>query len=422
MGRMKIPIVKREGGEAQPRTRWAIWTSAPHRVMFLPGAVQLAATVLLMAWEIGGRYLSIWPVPPWAVPPAWGHAWLMLFGLFPWFIFGFSMTAVPNWTGAKVARAAWVGAALPMIGGTVLLYAGFFAGPAVLAAGGLLHLAGWVRGTAAIAQLVVSTRSRDVQAVSIVVLLMLGAAASTLLLAGIVRQEAAWVDVAGHAGVWLVLLPLFLVVAHRLVPFFSSRVLSDYALYRPGFSLPFLGAGCVLHFALEAASWTAWTWIADAPMAAWVGWLAWKWGISQSFRARLLAMLHVSLAVLAAALALYAVASLAVLAGRPALFGKGPLHLLTVGYFAAMTIGMVSRVSLGHSGRALEADPLTWYGFLAVIGVGALRAIADFEPLGGAPRGVLLALAALTWIAVATAWAARFVPMYLVPRPDGRAG
>jgi uncharacterized protein involved in response to NO len=193
-------------------------------------------------------------------------------------------------------------------------------------------------------------------------------------------------------------------------------------MYRPSFSMPTLGAACVAHFVLESASLEGWTWLADAPMAAWVGWLAWKWGLTQSFRARLLAMLHVAITVLALALAFSAVASLASLAGHPGLFGRGPLHLLTVGYFTAMTLGMVSRVSLGHSGRALEADPLTWYGFLALVAVGAARALADFAPLAGTPRSALLGLSALAWIVVVAGWAARFVPIYLLPRTDGREG
>jgi uncharacterized protein involved in response to NO len=133
-------------------------------------------------------------------------------------------------------------------------------------------------------------------------------------------------------------------------------------------------------------------------------------------------MLHVSLTVLAAALAFSAVASLATLAGHAGLFGRGPLHLLGIGYFAAMTVAMVSRVSLGHSGRALEADEWTWYGFLALIGVGLVRALADFAPLAGTPRTALLGLAAVAWIVVTGSWAARFVPLYLRPRADGRPG
>jgi uncharacterized protein involved in response to NO len=133
-------------------------------------------------------------------------------------------------------------------------------------------------------------------------------------------------------------------------------------------------------------------------------------------------MLHLSLAVLAAALALFSLASLASLTGHPALFGRGPLHLLAVGYFTAMTLGMVSRVSLGHSGRALEAGRMTWYGYLAIIGVGALRALADFAPLAGTPRAALVGATAVAWIAITIGWAMRFVPLYLSPRADGRPG
>lgn len=417
-----IPISQRGTPPAARRLPWAVWTCAPHRVYFLPGALQLVAAMLFMGWDIGGRSLGLWPAPAWTVPPAWGHAWLMVFGLFPWFIFGFGFTAISNWTGVKPRRAEWLAGALPMIAGLVILYAGLATTRGLVVAGGLVHLAGWLAGTAALTRIVFTAEKRDPQGAAIVVLLYLGGIASGAFLVAVAQLDAGWVGLARDAGLWLFLLPVFLVVNHRMIPFFSSRVLSGYVMYRPAFSLPFLAAACAAHFALESASLAQWTWVADAPMAAWVGWLAWKWGLTQSFRARLLAMLHLSLTVLAVAFAFSAVASLAALAGQPGLFGRGPLHLLSVGYLAAMTFGMVSRVSLGHSGRSLEADPLTWYGFLALIGVGAARAVADFAPLPAGLRSALLGLAALAWIVIVAGWAARFVPIYLAPRSDGREG
>lgn len=417
-----IPISNGRSGPAASRSPWAVWTCAPHRVFFLPGAVQLVAAMLFMGWDIGGRSLGLWGAPAWPVPPAWGHAWLMVYGLFPWFIFGFGFTAIPNWTGVRPKRSEWLAAGLPMIAGLVLFHAGLATSRGLVVAGGLLHLAGWIAGTVALTRIVFAAEGRDPQGVSIVVLLYVGALGSGAFLLAIAQLQADWLAFARDAGVWLFLLPVFLVVNHRMIPFFSSRVLSGYILYRPAFSLPFLGAACATHYLLESASLAQWTWVADAPMAAWVGWLAWKWGLTQSFRARLLAMLHVSLMVLAMALAFSAIASLAALAGHPGLFGRGPLHLLSVGYLAAMTFGMVSRVSLGHSGRALEADPFTWYGFLALIAVGGMRAAADFAPLGGTARSALLGLSALAWIVIVTGWAARFVPVYLAPRSDGREG
>jgi uncharacterized protein involved in response to NO len=417
-----IPISKAPSGPAPRRSAWAVWTCAPHRVFFLPGALQLVASMLLMGWDIGGRTLGLWPAPAWLMPPAWAHAWLMVYGLFPWFIFGFGFTAIPNWTGVRPKRGEWLAAGLPMIAGIVVFYAGVLLSRELAVAGGVLHLAGWVIGTAALTRIVFTAEGRDPQGVAIVVLLWTGAIGTASFLLAVATLRADWLAFAREGGLWLVLLPVFLVVNHRMIPFFSSRVLTGYALYRPAFSIPFLGAACAMHYLLESASLAEWTWVADAPMAAWVGWLAWKWGLTQSFRARLLAMLHVSLVMLAAALAFSAVASLAALAGHPGLFGRGPLHLLAVGYLAAMTFGMVSRVSLGHSGRALEADAVTWYGFLALVAVGVTRALADLSVLPAGARSALLGLAALAWIVIVAGWAARFVPIYLAPRSDGREG
>ena len=419
---MIIPIAKVAPPPVGPPSKWSVWTSSPHRMMFLPGALQLVAALVLVAWEVGGRSLGLWATPAWVLPPAWSHAYLMLFGLFPWFVFGFAMTAIPNWIEVRLRRGAWIASALPMIAGLVIFYAGLVLSRELVVAGGVVQLAGWLAGSLALARIVFAGKGRDTQAISIVVLLFVGGICAAFFVVAIARLDADWIARAANAGLWLFLLPIFLVVAHRMVPFFSSRVLSGYVMYRPSFSLPFLGAACVTHYLLETAAMPGWTWVAEAPMAAWVGWLAWKWGLTQSFRARLLAMLHISLVVLAVALAFFAVASLATLAGQPGLFGRGPLHLLAVGYIAAMTLGMVSRVSLGHSGRALEADTWTWYGFLGLIAVGVARAIADFAPLAGAPRAVLLGASALAWIVIVASWAVRFVPLYLTPRRDGRPG
>lgn len=225
-----------------------------------------------------------------------------------------------------------------------------------------------------------------------------------------------------HAGVWLFLVPLFLTIEHRLVPFFSSRIIEGYAVFRPQWSLPLLMAAAAVHFALELAGARAWLWLVDAPMAAWVAFLAVKWGLKGSFRARLLVMLHLTLVAGAVALALYALDSLATAAGYAGALGLAPLHALTIGYFAATTVAMVSRVSLGHSGRALAADPLTWWAFLGMLATAGMRTVADLWFMPPALRLWLSVAAAVLWFAVFLAWATRYVPLYLRPRADGRPG
>jgi uncharacterized protein involved in response to NO len=252
--------------------------------------------------------------------------------------------------------------------------------------------------------------------------MFVGALSAASFGAWLATDEPACAAVSRQAGVWLFLVPLFLSVEHRLVPFFSSRVIAGYVVFRPQWSMPLLVAAAVVHFALELAGARGWLWLVDAPMAAWVATLAVKWGLAGSFRARLLVMLHLALVAFAVALSLYALDSLATAAGHAGAFGLAPLHALTIGYFAATTVAMVSRVSLGHSGRALEADALTWWAFLGLLATACLRAVADLWFVPPALRLWLAVAAAVLWLAVFVPWAARYLPIYLQPRADGRPG
>ena len=168
-----------------------------------------------------------------------------------------------------------------------------------------------------------------------------------------------------------------------MIPFFSSRVLSGYAIYRPSFSMPFLAAACVAHYRPRGAALDGWTWVADAPMAAWVGWLAWKWGLTQSFRARLLAMLHLSLTVLAIALAFSA--------RREPRHARGPPGALRPRSPAPARRGLPRGDDARHGlARLARAFGPRAGGRLARPGTGSSRssrwapsrAIADFAPLG----------------------------------------
>ena len=51
--------------------------------------------------------------------------------------------------------------------------------------------------------------------------------------------------------------------------------------------------------------------------------------------------------------------------------GRAPIHALGMGFFGGMLVAMVTRVTMGHSGRPLRMDRLTLVCFL-VLQVGAL--------------------------------------------------
>jgi uncharacterized protein involved in response to NO len=94
------------------------------------------------------------------------------------------------------------------------------------------------------------------------------------------------------------------------------------------------------------------------------------------------------------------------------------IHALTAGAIGTMTLGVMTRVSLGHTGRALAADRITTLIYLLVILAAAARVTAA---IGSLPA--LLEISALLWIGGFGLFALRYGPMLLAPRADaGRNG
>ncbi len=401
--------------------RWQLLSSEAHRIMFFFGALQAVAAVLWWSVDLGARYLGWYAPHAWSVPPMWAHAWLLLYGLFPFFMFGFLMTAGPNWLGApKLPRAAFVPAGLMMAGGLALFYAGLATERALAGAGALLHFAGWLWGLAALVRMLWSYWSPNARyALVLFAFFGVGALGSGTFAVAVATGDYDYAYPALHGAVWFFLLPIFSGVGTRMVPFFSSRVLGPSTDYRPAWARPLLMGGVVVHGALELAGAQGLLWFVDLPLAFAVAFLAWKWGLGRSGGVRLLAVLHISLAVLATTFLLYGLLSAAVVAGFLTRISLAPLHLLVIGYFAAMTLGMVSRVSLGHSGRPLEADALTWGCYVGLLLCAALRVGAEFTQ-GTTLGGALTAAAALAWLIAFGVWTARYAPMYLSPRIDAR--
>lgn len=93
------------------------------------------------------------------------------------------------------------------------------------------------------------------------------------------------------------------------------------------------------------------------------------------------------------------------------------LHALTVGCIGSMILGMMCRVTLGHTGRDMKADALTVLGFVVMQGVVILRVLGPW----------LMPAYMTQWIVIsATLWALCFAiylyvygGMLFVPRPDG---
>ena len=402
-----------------PASGAAVLFAAPHRSMFLAGAVQTLLAFAPWAWELLARN-GLLPAPPWPWPPAWVHGLWAAYGIFPFFVFGFLLTAMPRWQGmpdtpGAVARLPW----LLLAAGWLSFDTGLFiVTPTLRIAGLALVLAGWLLVLRALWPVAFKPEAQRKHAGTAWFALAAGALGLIAWLAFAAGAEPLAARIGIAIGVWWLLAPLFMVVSHRMIPFFSSSVLPKYELVRPDWALQVLVGASLIHGLLAMLEHEAWAWPADLAAAGTALWLSWKWQFRRSFAVRLLAMLHIGFIWLGIAWLLAGVQGLVHAFGVTTL-GLAPLHAMAVGFFATMTLAMVSRVTLGHSGRPLVADELTWRLALGLHAVAAVRVLADVLP--GA-QTVLAAGAAVGWLVIFTPWVTRLVPIYLSRRADGKPG
>ena len=96
-----------------------------------------------------------------------------------------------------------------------------------------------------------------------------------------------------------------------------------------------------------------------------------RWGGWQARRVPLLWVLHVAYGFLVLALTLKGIGQL-----TGAAIGAKWLHALTIGCFATMIAGVMVRVSLGHTGRALAAPRIAVLGFVLLPLAALIRTLA----------------------------------------------
>lgn len=386
--------------------------AAPHRVAFLPG--MLLAVLLLAGWS--AELLARWSGQslPLAVPAMQAHGFLMLFGFFPLFMTGFLFTAGPRWLSvAPPGRVAYLTVPALLASGLLLWMAGAVLGGVYLLTGHLLYCLGFAGLAGGFARLLLKSQAPDRRhAWAVLSAFACGAlalaAAAYWLFSGDARGWLWMRDLA----LWGFLLPVFLTVCHRMLPFFSANALAPYAPWRPWWLLAAMLGGSLGHGALGMAMLPSWPW--DAALACLFGYTSWRWGLRASLSVRLLAMLHLAFAWLAVGFALYAWQGL--MGG----LAWAPLHAVTVGFFLTMLIAFVSRVSLGHSGRPLQAGAGLWRLYLAAHWLALARVLADVLPLPWRPA--CYGMAALGWLLTLLLWGRQFLPAYLLPRADGKPG
>jgi uncharacterized protein involved in response to NO len=366
--------------------------------------------------------------------PSVTHAAVMTFGFMPLFFAGFLFTAGPKWLGLSGPPARqMVWPLLLQLVGWVAWLAGAQVASHLALAGASMAVVGLVWMYGRFWQLVWASPAADklhAQAVG-----WAGVAGVVSLLALVVATALDRIDLAlafAQTGLWGFVVVTFVAVLHRMLPFFTSSALPFIDAWRPfwvfwfllgvvGMELaavwiPLWTTGPAFEGAKSPRVWMLVLGLGELAAGSVVAWLAVVWGLVQSLKIRLLAMLHLGFLWLSLALILSGASQLLGLRAGVPVLGLGALHALTMGFLGSLMLAMVTRVSCGHSGRTLVADNLVWTLFWA-LQVAVLLRIASALPT---MPGWGLALAACLWTLLMSAWGLRLMNWYGRPRADGR--
>ncbi|RAO76306.1 NnrS family protein [Dyella jiangningensis] len=396
----------------------AMMLAAPHRAMFLIGALALLANMGWWTWALLASWHG-WPFAAQAMPAAWAHGFLMQYATLSPFVFGFLLTVFPRWMNlAEVPKRTYATVFGSILGGGLLVLAAQSGAPAVLPVGLAAMLTGWTVALLALGRRLAQYRGRDVWAVSCFAALLLGAIGIALALAFACGASPRLMQAANALGTFGLLLPVYFTVAHRMVPFFSNNVIPGYRVVRPAWSLAAVWALLLGHLVLDLAGLPSRRWLTDLPLT---GLLLWQWLAWQPWKARgpgLLTVLYVALAWLPVSFALFSADSLSLAWHGSSGWARAPLHALTIGFFASMLVAMVTRVTHGHSGRPLAMGVVPWIAFLGMQLTAVVRILADSAKQ---PWPIYTA-AALLWLLALAPWVVRSAWIYLTPRRDGKPG
>jgi len=355
--------------------------SCGFRPFFLFGALYAGLAVLAWLPVFTGK-LTLAS----AFAPRDWHVHEMLYGYVPAVVTGFLLTAIPNWTGRLplqgtpliVLLLVWVAGRVAVTFSGVIGWL-----PAAAIDGGFLVLV----AAAAAREIIAGGNWSNLKVVSLIGLLALGNVCFHL-----EAHFSGTADYGIRVGLAAVVM-LISLVGGRIVPSFTRNWL---ARENPGrLPVPFgrFDAIVIVASALALVLWIVipQTFIAGvalliagilqtARLARWAG--------DRTTRERLVLILHFGYAFIPLGFVLIGLATLDLV---PAAAG---IHAWAGGAVGTMTLAVMTRASLGHTGHALVASRITQAIYLAVLLATLSRIGAAIEPEHSLP---LLAAAAALW-------------------------
>ncbi|MCR4269059.1 NnrS family protein [Nitratireductor sp. ZSWI3] len=370
------------------------------RPFFLLGA--LYAGLSILAWL--PLYLGLIRTHSLFAPVDW-HVHEMLFGYLAAIVAGFLLTAIPNWTGRLPVQG------LPLLALVAIWLAGraaiFWSASLGWWQTALIDCAFLAALTAAAAREIVAGRNwRNLK-----VLIPLGVLLAANAVFHVEAQIAGLSDAARRLGIGAAII-LIMIIGGRIIPSFTRNWL---ARENPGrLPAPF-GRYDVGSLAVSALALAVWVVLpGDGVTAALLAVAAVaqavrlaRWAGDRTGRDLLVLVLHLAYLFIPAGLALV---SLGILFPENVPAAAG-MHALGGGAIGAMTLAVMVRATLGHTGRPLKAGIGASVIFAAVVLAAILRVVAAFDP-----QMMLIHASGTAWAVAFLGFAALFARALLTPR------
>jgi len=370
----------------------------------------LCAACALMEWILSYGW-GIHLARTWDDGMVW-HAHEMLFGFVAAVIGGFLLTAVPNWTKARPVQGLPLKILLSLwLAGRIAMHVGDTMPWPLIAAVDMVFLP-----AIALSLLPAVLQGRSVR--NYVFFAIIGV---LTLLNGVIHAgmhgTALWLDPneALRAAVFLIVL-MIVILGGRVIPIFTRNALklagSEVEMSVPPMVESLSVASIGLMAALSSCGFGEDTPAGLVSMLAGVLLLVRMagWHGHKTIGMPIVWILHVAYAWIALGLLAYGAAILF----KPSL-DLVALHMLTIGGIGTMTLAMMSRVSLGHTGHALRAADTIVAAYL-ILQLAVLVRIAGGVGLMDYTHSV--AASGIMWSVAFGLFALVYLPILLRPRAD----
>ena len=388
-----------------------LWDSG-FRPFFLAAGVFSIFAMIVWMLVLDGR-LDAYPQ---VLTPSLWHAHEMLFGYSYAIIAGFLLTAVNNWTGLKTTNrrflliifCCWLAARVLLI---------IPATPLIVVAAADIAFNALI--TVSVSRPIIKVKQwRQMAIVGKLVLLftfnlMFYLDALAVLELGGVGQGSRW----AVYGAFYTIIALILTMSRRLIPFFTEKGVGYSIVLRQSKLIDVTSLVAMLVFLLAEV------------FGLWPGSAVWMaallfllhsvrlyfWYTRGIWGKPLLWSLFLSYGFIVSGFLLYALAAFWPIA--PFL----PLHVFALGGVGMVTVSMMARVALGHTGRDIHQPPnLLIYAFLLLLAATIVRVAF---PLFFVPYYVLwIQLSASLWVLAFALFVFCYWPILLQSRIDGRPG